>query len=149
MSTSARDIATSAYAQAKAAAEMARLHDEALNLNAEYDKLMRHETEYRESLPVLAVLFPGVEWVWTTGEDYGGYDTIMYDASESWPPSFKLRVVRRLIDMNEPSAGHRIDFEVGDYRTDTSPGTEGYRYFSGSKVKNAADVGRYLEACEK
>lgn len=145
---SAADIARSAYEQAKAAAEMDRLHKEAFLMDAERTKRLMHEDDFAAALPILNEWFPGVEWKWTTGEDYGGYDTLVYDALESqWPPSFKLKVDCRLIDMNEgPSAGYRVDIEIGDYRTDTSPGTVGYRYFSGGKVKSAADVGRYLEA---
>src|SRR4051812_42850633 len=118
---------------------MERLHEEAFQEDERRRKHAEHVKDYAAALPVLNEWFPGVEWTWREEGDYG-YDTIVTDAHEQWPPSFKLKVFRRLIDMNEPLAGYRVIIEVGDHHTDTSPGTVGYRYFSGTEVKGPADV---------
>ncbi len=138
--TRAADIARTAYEQALAAAEMERLHEEALKEDERRRKHAAHVAEFEAALPILAKWFPGVEWTWHEEGGYG-FDTIITDAAEDWPPSFKLRVNRHLIDMNEPDAGYRVKIEVGDYRSDS----QGYSYFSGGEIRSAADVGRYLE----
>lgn len=114
---------------------MEALHAEAIEMDAQRTKIKGHEANYEAALPILAEWFPGVEWSWYAMGDYS-FDTILVDASESWPPSFMLRVERGLKDAP-------ADIEVGEYRPDTS--MPGYSYFSGAAVKSAADIGRYLD----
>lgn len=141
----ARSIALSAHEQAKKAAALEAAHEEAIKEDRRRQEIARHTKAFEAALPILNEWFPGVEWIWWVDGDYSN-DTIVTDASENWPPSFKLRVDRLLIDMNEPSAGCRSVIEVGDYRRDTS--LPGHIYFAGSKVKGPADIGRYLQAQE-
>jgi multidrug efflux pump subunit AcrA (membrane-fusion protein) len=136
--SSAADIARRAHAQALDAAEAARKQREAEQVERERQKAQAHQLTFKAALPILAEWFPGVKWRWEAMGDYG-FDTILVDASEDWPPSFMLRAFR--------PASDRIEIEIGDYRVDTS--MPGYSYFSGSVVRSAADVGRYLEVKAK
>lgn len=140
---SAKDIALSAYEQAKAAAHMEKLHEEALQMDRERSNYLHNKAVFEASLPILNKWFPGIEWEWQMEGDYGN-DVIVWDASEEeWPPSFKLKVNRFFIDMNEPDAGYKVEIQIGDYRPDNLSG--GYNYFSGAVVRSAADIGLYLE----
>jgi hypothetical protein len=130
----AREIALSAAKIAREAAELEAAHEEAIKEDARRARHAQHLERYLAALPILGQWFPGVSWMWQAEGDYG-YDTIVYDASENWPPSFKL-----LVGWN-PDRSLRI--EVGSYRSDSS--MPGYSYFAGSAVRSAADIGRYLE----
>jgi hypothetical protein len=129
----AKDIALSAAEQAKAAAEAQRQAREVEELARAREKQESQEQEFRTALPILNEWFPGVEWCWRPGGDYD-LDVIVWDASEEWPPSFKLKI---------ESFKNRLEIQVGDYRSDSS--MPGYTYFAGSIVRSAADIGRYLE----
>lgn len=137
----ARDLALSAAYQARKAAALEAAHEEALRMDAERTKDETARKDYEAALPILAEWFPGVEWTYARSGDYG-YDTIVWDASEA-TPAFLLYVHRRMLDMNEPSAGYRVHIEVGDYVPATGDAV-GHSYFRGRPVKGAADVGRYL-----
>jgi hypothetical protein len=143
--TQAKDIALSAHAQALAAAEVERKAEDLRKAEEDRKRDEWYRATFDTALPTLREWFPGVEWQYSLMGNYG-LDVIVTDASEVWPPSFRLRVSRTLIDMNKPNAGFKIDIEVGEYRQDTS--LPGHSYFAGSKVKSAADVGRYLAARE-
>lgn len=138
---SARDIALRAYEQAKAAAALEAAHEEAIKEDDRRRKIAEHIAIYEAALPILAEWFPGVKWEWWEQGDYG-FDTILTDASEDWPPSFKLRVTCPLIKPSKPSLGRKVMIEIGDYQADSS--MPGYSYFSGHEVKSAADIGRAL-----
>lgn len=137
---SARDIALTAYQQALDAAEA----EERAKIEAQRQERLRKEAQERETfeaaLPILNRWFPGVTWTYDVEGDWGN-DVIVTDADEA-DPTFKLKVNRYLRDMNDPAAGVTVEIEVGDYQRDSS--MPGYSYFSGIKVKSAADVGRYL-----
>lgn len=142
----AKDIALSAYSRAVAAEEVRLAAIEDAKAEEKRKNEERHRGNFEAALLILNEWFPGVQWTYEIEGDWG-HDMIVYDASESqWPPSFKLKVNRYLIDMNEPDAGYKMEFEVGDYVVDTMSG--GYSYFSGTKVKSPADVGRYLKRKE-
>jgi hypothetical protein len=141
--TQAKDIALSAHAQALAALEAERKAEEERKAKEIREREERQRATFDAALPTLKKWFPGVEWQYSIMGNYG-LDVIVTDASEIWPPSFRLKVNRTLIDMNEPSAGFKVSIEVGDYRRDTS--LPGHSYFVGSEVHSAADVGRYLAA---
>lgn len=126
------DIAARAYEQAIAAAERDRLAKDAEEAERQAAKRKAHQANFNAALPLLNEWFPGVEWEWHQMGDYG-YDTIVTDVNEVWPPSFRLNVKRY---KNE------IEIRVGDYRPDTS--LPGYSYFSGTRIRSAADLGRYL-----
>lgn len=139
---SAKDIALKAYEQALAAVEAERLAEQARKAEEARLKEARHQEVFNAALPTLNSWFPGVDWTFEIDGDFGG-DTIVYDAGENqYPPSFRLKIIRYLIDMNTPEAGYQIKFEVGDYVLDHQ---SGYHYFSGGTVKSPADIGRYLE----
>jgi hypothetical protein len=131
--TRAVDIARSAREQALAAAERKRQEWAAQEAERQAQKRQAHEAAYEAALPILAEWFPGVEWAWFDGGDYG-FDTILHDASEQWPWSFML-CVEHFKD--------RVEIRVGRYVQDTS--MPGYRYFSGAPIRSAADVGVWLE----
>lgn len=131
--TRAADIAKTAYEQALAAAEAEAARREAKIEAARQQRLAERQAEFDAALPILNEWFPGVEWTWKQMGDYG-HDTIITDAAETWPPSFKLKV--------EKFKGEPVKIMIGDYVQDTS--LPGYSYFSGGEVKSAADVGRYL-----
>jgi hypothetical protein len=137
----AADIAARAHDQAIEAAEAEQRERDAEQARIAREKHERQKATYESALPTLSEWFPGVEWDYTIMGDYAT-DVVLFDAAESWPPSFLLKVTRTLIDMNAPGAGYRTKIEVGDYVTDTS--MPGYSYFRGGPVKSAADVGRYL-----
>lgn len=130
--TSAAKIAQSAHEQALAA--IAERERQRAAEEAERERLARerHAKAAADAIAVLGEWFPGVTWEWDAMGDYG-HDTVLWDASESWPPSFLLKAERRK---------YGIEILVGDYRPDTS--MPGYKYFSGGVVRSAADVGRYL-----
>jgi hypothetical protein len=141
----ARDIALRAHEQALAASaaeQQAREARQAEDARREHE---RHEERFEAALPMLTAWFPGVEWTWRAMGNYNN-DTVLWDASENWPPSFKLKVTWYMIDMNQPEAGRRVEIKVGDFRPDTS--MPGHSYFAGSVVQSAADVGRYLAGQE-
>lgn len=143
----AREIARSAYEQAKAAAAAEQAEKERQEAEEAARKRQVHLDAYEAALPILAEWFPGVKWEWTADGSFG-HDTILWDASEAqWPPSFRLKVDRFLIDMNDPGAGYRVEIKVGDYRPDSS--MPGYSYFQGGTIRSAADLGRYLERLEQ
>lgn len=129
----AADIAKSAYAQALVAAEDQRIRREAEVEAARQKKRAERQAEFDAALPVLNRWFPGVEWQWHQMGDYD-FDTIVTDAAETWPPSFKLKV--------EKLGDKPVRIMIGDYVQDRS--MPGYSYFSGGEVKSAADIGRYL-----
>jgi hypothetical protein len=143
--TSAKDIALSAAAQAREAATLEAAHEEALAMERARQKDEDARKDVEAALTKLNEWFPGVEWVWQRdGDEWGwqrggdyGFDTIVWDASETWPPSFLLLVGRH--------GPHGVTIKVGDYTT----GSDGYSYFSGGIIKGPADVGRYLEAIER
>lgn len=137
----AAEQALTAYELAVRAEEERKAAEEAAERAENERRNAERLKDFEAALPVLAEWFPGVEWTWAMMGDYGN-DTVLWDVSEGWPPSFMLRVQRFLIDMNEPEAGYRVKITVGDYVRDTS--MEGYKYFQGAEVKSAADVGRYL-----
>lgn len=144
---SARDMAINAYKQALAAAKAEELRKAEEEAERERTKREYHRQIFESALPVLNEWFPGVAWDFEIAGDFR-HDTIVFDADENqYPPSFKLKVDRRLVDMNDVGGGYRIDIEVGDYSPDTS--MPGYSYFSGRKVHSAADIGRYLESRNK
>jgi hypothetical protein len=133
----AREIALPAYEQAVLAAERKAAAQEAERQAAIAEKKAQRQAEFDAALPYLNEWFPGVVWLWEQDGDYG-FDTIVYDASEGYPPSFKLRV-------HNPPKG--VVIEVGGYVQDTS--MPGYKYFSGTPIKSAADLGAYLKSKEK
>jgi hypothetical protein len=135
--TSAREIALPAYEQAILAAERKAATQEAERLAEVARKRAERQAEFNAALPYLNEWFPGVEWEWEQDGDYG-FDTIVYDASEGYPPSFKLRV-------HNPPKG--VTIEVGDYVQDTS--MPGYKYFSGTPIGSAAALGGYLKRKEE
>lgn len=142
---SAKYVALCAAAIAREAAELEAAHKAAIQEDERRWRESVHRKAYEAALPILAEWFPGVEWDWFQMGDYNN-DTILVDRSEPWPPSFRLMVIRYLLDMNEPEAGYKVEIKVGDYRQDSS--LPGYSYFEGSKVTSPADVGRYLEGKE-
>lgn len=129
----ASDIAIRAHDLALAAAETQRQQREAKEAERQRQKMEAHRKTYEAALPILAEWFPGVKWKWEAMGDYG-FDTILWDASEIWPPSFMLHASN--------AGSGLIEIEVGDYVRDTS--MPGYNYFAGKYVRSAADVGRYL-----
>jgi hypothetical protein len=142
----AREIALKAHEQELEAVEAERQLEAERQQEEDRKKRERLKDAFEAALPKLNEWFPGVEWTWVL---YGNFenDCIVWDSSETWSPSFKLRVQRFITDMNAPESGYRIVIEVGDYVQDTS--MTGYSYFSGVKVNSAADIGRYLVAKKK
>lgn len=140
--TSAKDIALAARAQALRDEKSRAFKEAAARAAEEARKAEQHRLTAEAAIEKLSEWFPDVEWTWFMGGDYD-YDTLLHDAAEEWPWSFMLKATRRLIDLNEPEAGYHVEIAVGDYARDTF--MSGYSYFSGSPVKSAADVGRYLE----
>src|SRR4051794_18278368 len=117
----ARDIALNAREQALAAAEVERQRIRAEEDERARQRLAEHELDYQAALPILAKWFPGVKWRWNIQGSYQN-DTILWDVSESWPPSFKLCVRRYFREGHE-----QIEISVGDYVNDTS--MPGRQYF--------------------
>lgn len=138
----AKEIARSAHALAKAAAEWEAREEQARKDAEAALKLERHRRDYEAALPKLAEWFPGVEWEWSIEGAYG-HDTILREKGAPFDDPLKLRVERRIIDMNEVEPSYRSIIEIGDYRPDSS--MPGYSYFAGTEVKSPADIGRYLE----
>ncbi len=129
---SAREIALSAHAQA-VAAEEARIQAIADDRAREEErKLAKHRENFQAALRTLGKWFPGVFWSWEVGGDYG-FDTLVFERDE---PTFRLKVHTWM------TKGYQnIEIQIGDYVLDRH---SGYHYFSGVKVRSAADVGRYL-----
>jgi hypothetical protein len=94
-----------------------------------------HQKRFEAALVPLNVWFPGVKWEYEIGGDFFCNDTIIFEQGE-YPPPFKLKAVGPV------NPGKHMEFEVGDYHQDSS--MPGYTYWSGTKVKSAADLGRYL-----
>lgn len=132
----ATDIALRAHDLALEAAEAKRLAQEREAAEEERRKDQSAQAAYEAALPTLNEWFPGVVWTWQRMGDYG-FDCIVTDASEVWPYSFLLKVDYR------PKTKDSVEISVGEYRSDSS--AMGYSYFSGGKIRSAADLGEYLK----
>jgi hypothetical protein len=140
---SASEIAKTAYAQAVALAEAEEARKQAEREEEERRNREKEERRNREihqkrfeaALVPLNVWFPGVKWEYEIGGDFFCNDTIIFEQDE-YPPPFKLKA------LGPVNPGKHMEFEVGDYLQDSS--MPGYTYWSGTKVKSAADLGRYL-----
>jgi hypothetical protein len=131
---SASEIAKTAYAQAVALAEAEDARKKAKREEERRRNREIHQKRFEAALVPLNVWFPGVKWTFEIGGGWPG-DTIIFEEG-AYPPPFKLKVIGPV------DPGKHMEFEVGEYRVDHMSGD--YSYFSGTKIKSAADLGRYL-----